>query len=53
MREFTYVIEHCPETNSYLGYVPGFRGAHSVGDTLEELKDNLRECIEMLLEDGQ
>ncbi len=34
-----------------MGYVPGFSGAHSQAKTLDELKDNLREVIEMLLED--
>ncbi|MEO0936311.1 MAG: type II toxin-antitoxin system HicB family antitoxin, partial [Cyanobacteria bacterium J06641_2] len=29
----------------------GFPGAHSQGETLDELQENLREVIEMLLED--
>jgi predicted RNase H-like HicB family nuclease len=33
--------------------VPGFPGAHSQGDSLDELNDNLREVIQMLLEDGE
>ncbi len=52
MRSFTAVIERCPQTGLYVGYVPGFAGAHSQGETLDELQDNLREVIEMLLEDG-
>ena len=52
MRTFTAVIERCPETNLYVGFVPGFAGAHSQGESLDELKRNLREVIEMLLEDG-
>jgi predicted RNase H-like HicB family nuclease len=36
----------------YVGYVPGWPGAHSQGATLDELRDNLREVIAMLLEDG-
>ena len=31
----------------------GLPGAHSQGETLEELNVNLREVIEMLLEDGE
>jgi predicted RNase H-like HicB family nuclease len=31
----------------------GFLGAHSQGETLDELQDNLREVIEMLLEDEE
>ena len=53
MRAFTAVIERCPETGLYVGYVPGFPGAHSQGKTLDELNDNLREVIVMLLEEGE
>lgn len=53
MQSFTAVVERCPDTGFYVGYVPGFRGAHSQGETLDELHDNLREVIEMLLEDGE
>ena len=52
MSVFTAVIERCPETGLYVGYVPGFPGAHSQGETLEELRENLREVVAMLLEDG-
>lgn len=47
------VIERCPDTGFYVGYVPGFPGAHSQGETLEELNRNLKEVIELLLEDGE
>ncbi len=53
MKVFTAIIEKCPDTNLYIGYVPGFPGAHSQGETLDELNANLREVIEMLLEDGE
>jgi predicted RNase H-like HicB family nuclease len=52
MKAFTAVIERCPDTGLYVGYVPGFPGAHSQGESLDELQRNLREVIEMLLEDG-
>ena len=52
MRTYRTVIERCLETGLYVGYVPGFPGAHSQGATLAELHDNLREVIEMLMEDG-
>lgn len=52
MKVFTAVIERCPDTGLYVGYVPGFAGAHSQGESLDELQRNLREVIEMLLEDG-
>jgi predicted RNase H-like HicB family nuclease len=50
MRVFTAVIEKRPDTNLYVGFVPGFPGAHSQGATLDELNANLKEVIEMLLE---
>jgi predicted RNase H-like HicB family nuclease len=53
MHVFTAVVEKCPETGLFVGYVPGFPGAHSEGETLEELSRNLREVVEMLLEDGE
>ncbi|NLX99541.1 MAG: type II toxin-antitoxin system HicB family antitoxin [Rhodopirellula sp.] len=53
MRSFTAVIERCSETGLYVGYVPGFAGAHSQGATLDELNDNLKDVIGMLLEDGE
>ncbi len=52
MHTFTAIIERCSDTGLYIGYVPGFPGAHSQGATLEELNDNLKEVVEMLLEDG-
>jgi len=53
MRTFTAVIEKCPDTGLYIGYVPGFPGAHTQGKTLDELQSNLREVIELLLEDEE
>ena len=53
MRNFTAVIERCPDTGLFVGYVPGFPGAHSQAKTLDELDANLREVVEMLLEDGE
>jgi len=52
MRTFTAVVERDPDTGTYVGYVPGFPGAHSQGESVDELKANLREVIAMLLEDG-
>jgi predicted RNase H-like HicB family nuclease len=53
MRTFSAVVEKCPDTGLYVGYVPGFPGAHTQAATLDELQRNLREVIEMLLEDGE
>ena len=53
MKTFTAVIEKCPDTGLYVGFVPGFPGAHSQAETMEELNENLKEVMEMLLEDGE
>ena len=53
MQAYTAVIERSSDTGLYVAHVPGFPGAHSQGDTIEELMDNLKEVIEMLLEDGE
>ncbi len=53
MKSFTAVIERCSETGVFVGYLPGLPGAHSQGETLEELQQNLAEVVAMLLEDGE
>lgn len=53
MRRFTAVIERCPQTGLFVGYVPRFPGAHSQGESLDELRANLQEVLEMLLEEGE
>jgi len=53
MRSYSFVVERDPETQLLVGYVPGWPGAHSQGADIDELQVNLREVIEMLLEDGE
>ena len=53
MATYTAVAERCPDTGLYVGYVPGFPGAHTQAETLDELNRNLKEVIELLLEDGE
>ncbi len=53
MRMFTAIVERDPDTGLYVAYVPGFPGAHSQAETLDELNRNLREVIELLLEGGE
>ena len=53
MRTYIAIIEKCNETGLYVGFVPGLPGVHSQGETLDELNINLKEVIEMLLEDGE
>jgi predicted RNase H-like HicB family nuclease len=53
MRGFKVHIEQDATTGLFVGSVPGWPGAHSQGWTKEELLENLREVIAMLLEDGE
>jgi len=53
MRTFKFVVEKDPDTGLYVGYIPGWPGAHSQGADVDELQRNLQEVIEMLLEDGE
>ena len=53
MHSFTAVVGKCPETGLFVGFVPGFPGAHTQGESLDELQENLREVVSMLLEDGE
>ncbi len=53
MHSYTAVIERCLQTGLFVGFIPGFAGAHSQGATLDELHKNLQEVIAMLLEDGE
>src|SRR6266581_2041662 len=53
MQNYTAVVERDPDTGLYVGYVPGFAGAHSQAETLDELNRNMKEVIALLLEDGE
>lgn len=53
MKIYSAVIERCPQTGLLIGYVPGFPGAHTQGETLDEINHNLQEVIAMLWEDGE
>lgn len=53
MKTCTAVVERDADTGLYVGWVPGVPGAHSQGETLDELQGNLREVIDLLLADGE
>jgi len=53
MKTFTAIVEKDKDTNLFVGHVPGFPGAHSQGESIGELRRNLQEVIEMLLEDEE
>jgi predicted RNase H-like HicB family nuclease len=47
----TAYIERDIETGLYVGIVPGIPGAHTQAETLEELQHNLKEVVELCLEE--
>jgi predicted RNase H-like HicB family nuclease len=46
------VIERDLATGLLVGSVPGIPGAHTQGETIEEVRANLAEVIELLREEG-
>ena len=53
MRIFNMIVERDPETQLFVGTIPGWPGAHSQGESMDELRRNLKEVVQMLLEDGE
>ena len=51
MRRFIAYIEKDPETGFYVGVIPSVPGAHTQGETLEELMENLKEVLSLCLEE--
>ena len=51
MKTFTAYVEFDPETNLYVGIIPGIPGAHSQGTSLDELQRNMKEVLELCLEE--
>ncbi|PPA80480.1 MAG: hypothetical protein C00003105_00467 [ANME-2 cluster archaeon HR1] len=47
----TAYIEKDPETSLYVAIVPGIPGAHTQAATLDELQENLKEVLELVLEE--
>lgn len=53
MQTYTVVVERDAVTGLYVGAVPGWPGAHTQAETLDELRANMSEVVAMLLEDGE
>jgi len=51
MKTFTAYVEWDPDTKLCVGIVPGIVGAHTQGATLDELQKNLKEVLELCLEE--
>ena len=37
LRIYTAIIERCQDTGLYVGFIPGFEGAHTQAETLDKL----------------
>lgn len=51
VKTFTAYVEWDPETQLYVGIVPGIQGAHIQAATLDELRQNLKEVLELCFEE--
>lgn len=51
-REF-YVIIEWDEDGLYVGEVPQLKACYSQGETIDELMANIKEVIELCLEEGE
>ena len=51
MPTLTAYIEKDTETGLYVGIVPGIPGAHTQAETLDELQANLKEVLELSIEE--
>ncbi len=52
MKTFTAYIEWDPETELYVGIVPSVPGAHTQAASLDELRKNMKEVLELCLEEA-
>ena len=51
MNKIVGYIEKDSETGLYVGFVPCIPGAHTQAETLDELQKNLKEVVELCLEE--
>ena len=51
LKTYTAEIIKDSEINQYVGIVPGLPGAHTQARTLDELHANLKEVVELCLEE--
>ena len=51
MRTFTAYVEWDPHTSLYVGVVPGIPGAHTQAATIDELQENLKEVLQLCLQE--
>ena len=51
LNTYTAYVEYDPETELYVGIVPGIPGAHTQATSLDELQANLKKVLELCLEE--
>ena len=52
LKIYTAIVERCTETGLYVGFVPGFAGAHTQAESLDELNQNLKKSLKCCLKMG-
>jgi predicted RNase H-like HicB family nuclease len=52
-KTLTAYVEYDRASKLYVGMVPGIRGAHTQAATLDELQDNLKEVLELCMEEDR
>ena len=50
-RIYTAVVEYDQESRMFVANVPGLQGAHTQAATLDELQANLKEVVELCVEE--
>ena len=51
MKTFSAYVEWDPESKLYVGIIPGIPGAHTQAASLDELRINLKEVLELCLDE--
>jgi predicted RNase H-like HicB family nuclease len=51
-KTFTAFVEYDDESKLYVGTIPNVPGAHTQAETLDELRQNLQEVLELCLEEN-
>lgn len=51
LRETRFRVWWDPTTRLYVGFVPGIAGAHTQAATLDELQQNLKEVLELCMQE--
>jgi predicted RNase H-like HicB family nuclease len=52
MKTLTAYIEYDEQTKLFVGLIPGITGAHTQAETLDELNKNLKEVLELYIEEN-